>query len=101
MKNIYELPTLEKEKYRDEFGKLLFTKKINKWRIITFVLTALLIIISTILSNIMEDDGSNFVSVIQILNVGAIVSAGVFATATVYLNNCFKRWLKVKYEIQY
>ena len=100
MKNIYELDSKDKDKFREEFNKLKFTKDINIFRGITLFSTLLCFIASTILMCLEIESGKAILLADFSTNVG-IFSVIVYAVLDTYLNFAFLRWMKIKYNIEY
>mgnify|MGYP004531018601 CR=1 FL=1 len=100
MKNIYEMPTKDKDKYRGEFNKLDFAKKINGVRrpALFFVIVALCC--SGILSGLV-DEGIKLQAWVDFVDTIGIISLAVFAALHIYLNISFIRWMKIKHDIEY
>lgn len=100
MKNIYELDSKDKEKFREEFNKLKFAKDINIFRRITLFSTLVCFVTSTILMCLELESGKAIILADFSTNVG-ILSIVVYAILDTYLNFSFVRWMKIKHKIEY
>lgn len=100
MKNIYELSTQEKDKYRGEFNKLNFTKDVNIVRGPALFITIFTIIASGILQGLV-DDGMKLQTWVDLTETVGVIALGVFAILTIYLNIAFTRWMKIKHDVEY
>lgn len=100
MKNIYELSTKDKDKYRDEFNKLKFTRDINIVRGPSLFIFITAIIASGILSGLV-DDGMKLQAWVDFVSTVGIIALGLFAILEIYLNIAFIRWMKIKYDVEY
>ena len=100
MKNIYELSTKDKDKYRGEFNKLEFTKKINVVRGPALFLAIFALICSGILSGL-ADEGYKLQAWVEFVDTIGIIALAIFAILHVYLNIAFIRWMKIKHDIEY
>ena len=100
MKNIYELSKQDKDKYRDEFNKLKFTKDVNIVRGPSFFVAIAAAFASGCLSGIAEE-----VAKLQIWSdYTGIISLSAFILFSIlelYLNISFIRWMKIKHNIEY
>ena len=100
MKNIYELSKQDKDKYRDEFNKLKFTKDVNIIRAPSLFIAIVAAFTSGFLSGLAEDVAklqtwSDYAGMVAIL---ALI---LFSILEVYLNISFIRWMKIKHNIEY
>ena len=100
MKNIYELSTKEKDKYRGEFNKLNFTKDVNVVRGPSLFITIFAFIASGILSGLV-DDGLKLQAWVDLVDTIGVIALGLFAILTIYLNIAFTRWMKIKHDVEY
>lgn len=100
MKNFYELSTEEKDKYRREFNKLKFTKDVNVVRGPSLFIAIVSIISSGIFSSLV-DEGLKLQTLVDTIDTVGIIMLGVFAILEVYLNISFKRWMKIKHNVEY
>ena len=100
MKNIYELSTQDKDKYRGEFNKLKFTRDINIVRGPSLFIFITAMIASGILSGLV-DDGMKLQTWVNFVEIAGIIAIGLFAVCEVYLNIAFIRWMKIKHDIEY
>ena len=100
MKNIYELSTKDKDRYRGEFNKLTFTKDINIVRGPALFITIFTIIASGILQGFV-DDGMKLQTWVDLTETVGVIALVVFAILTIYLNIAFTRWMKIKHDIEY
>lgn len=100
MKNIYELEVEEKNKLRGEFNKLKFTKDINVVRGPAFLIVIFGVIACGILTGMIED-GVNLQVIYDIVQPIVYLAFVVFVLLEIYLNISFKRWMKIKHEIEY
>lgn len=101
MKNIYELSTKEKDKYRDEFNKLESTKKINKKRFISLVVLFFGGLVVCILECLIEDGNKFLENFDDIAIFFTAITFLEFSFYEVYSRISFIRWLKIKYNIEY
>lgn len=101
MKNIYELTAEEKDKYKDEFNKLEFTKKINTKRFSSLLIIFLSLTASVILGGLIED-GNTFLTDFQVI---AFFIAGIsiitYTLAELTYRISFVRYIKIKHKIEY
>ena len=100
MKNIYELDSKDKGKFREEFNKLKFAKDINIFRAITLFTTLFCFFTSTMLMCLELESGEAIIIADFATNVG-ILSILVYAVLDIYLNVSFVRWIKIKHKIEY
>lgn len=101
MKNFYELSTKDKDKYREEFNKLKFTKDINVGRGSSLFLVIAGMIVSGFLSVIAEEEGIDLKGLIDIIDMVWMLSLGIFVILEIYCNITFKRWMKIKHNVEY
>ena len=100
MKNIYELSTQDKDKYRGEFNKLNFTKDVNVVRGPSLFITIFAFIASGILSGLV-DDGLKLQAWVDIADTVGVIALVIFTVLTIYLNISFTRWMKIKHDVEY
>lgn len=100
MKNIYELSTDEKDKYRKEFNKLRFTKDVHLVMKPAMLLSFLLLLTSVVLSGLVEEN-LNLQVYEKLANDLGIVLLLLFVVLSIYLNITFMRWMKLKHDVEY
>ena len=102
MKNIYELNKEEKNKLREEFNKLPYTKRINKPRFITLLTTILGCFLTGVTDGISEDTlNINLKTISNTIMDISILSLISFIILTIILEISFIRWMKIKHKIEY
>lgn len=100
MKNIYELSQQDKNKYRDEFNKLEYAKRLYKPRVVSAIIVALSFFGYSFME-IIQEEGANFgewKSFVFSIGVLSIIS---FIIYQVIYNVSFYRWMKIKKNIEY
>lgn len=100
MKNIYELSTQDKDKYRDDFNKLKFTKDINVVRGPSLFIAFVAFFASGILSGLI-DDGMKLQTWLDFVDTIGMIAFCLFVILEVYLDISFKRWMKIKHDVEY
>ena len=100
MKNIYELSTQDKDKYRGEFNNLKFTKDINALKGPSLFVAIAALIGSGILSSLVEE-GLKFQTWVNYTDTIGIIALILFSVMEIYLKVSFMRWMKIKHNIEY
>jgi len=101
MKNIYELKREEKDKYREEFNNLKFTKDINVMRGPALFISFLGFLGAGFIDGLIsEGEKINQTLVNGVWGI-AILACIVFVILEVYLKITFTRWMKIKHDVEY
>ncbi len=100
MKNIYEITQKDKDKYREQFNKLKFTKNINSTRGPALCISIIGMILICAISFVMNKgvDLKGYLSVVEFITGVAIAT---FIILQAYLSIAFVRWMKIKHNIEY
>ena len=100
MKNIYELRSEEKGKFREEFNKLKFTKDVNLVRGSALFISIFGALILGILTGLGEENINveKYINMCEYILTLAVI---IFIITEVYLNITFMRWMKIKHNIEY
>ena len=107
MKNIYELSKQDKNKYREEFNKLKFTKDLKSEIILAFFIGIFALIISIILPGLLDNglkhqEWLDFIDyIVWLFDTFGLIALGLFCILTLYLNIIFIRWMKIKHNVEY
>ena len=101
MKNLYELSQKDKNKYRDEFNKLDYAKRLYMPRVVSAIVVAISIFGYNFMEIMKEEESINFGEFPEFL-----FSIGVFAIISfliyqIIYNVSFYRWMKIKKDIEY
>ena len=100
MKNIYELSQKDKNKYRDEFNKLEYAKRLYKPRVVSAIVVAISFFGYNFLE-IMKEEGVDFGEWSEFIFSICVLSILCFCTYQIIYNVSFYRWMKIKKNIEY
>lgn len=100
MKNIYEITQKDKDKYREEFNKLKFTKNINATRGPALCISIIGMIIICAMCFVMNKT-ANVQAYLIIVEFITGIAIATFIILQIYLSISFVRWMKIKHNIEY
>lgn len=100
MKNVYELSSDDKSKFRKEFNKLSFTKDVNIVRGPALFIAMFGAFFMGVCDGLAED-GVISQSIVSLVDSITILSGMLFVALEVYLDIAFTRWMKIKHKVEY
>ena len=100
MKNVYELTSKEKDKFKEQFNETSFAKTNNQLRLLTLLAAMAGVVVSGTMAFLVED-GYKIQETLSIIKGGTAFSFAIFIILTLYGSISFNRWLKIKHKIDY
>ncbi|MBQ6284736.1 MAG: hypothetical protein IJK67_00290 [Bacilli bacterium] len=99
-KNYYELQAEDIDQYKNLYSEVRYARFLNECKLVCLITFIFGFVIGNILTLFLEN-GFDVETVTSLMNGIALISFIVYFPLIIYDHYCFKRWLKLKHNIEY
>ncbi len=99
-RNYYELLADDLDRYKNLYSEVRYARFLNKCKLVCLISFIFGFVISNVLTLFLEN-GFDVETTTILMKSIALISFVVYFPLIIYDHYCFKRWLKIKHNIEY